>query len=173
MKFINVDLDGVLANFNKRAEEIAGPNFTTELESPGWGVFAKHQHLYRDLELMPDARELWKHLSQYNVRILTAIPKRAHFPHAVDDKREWVYKHFGPNIRVAFGPFAKDKQYWCSVGDILIDDMKINCDQWEGRGGFAVQHKSTDDTIVELDKIFTNYISPLNLEILYFSKKGM
>lgn len=57
-------------------------------------------------------------------------------------------------MKVNFGPYAKDKQYHCEVGDILIDDSSINIEQWRARGGIGILHTSTDDTIEQLRKLY-------------------
>ena len=147
-----VDLDGVLANFEKEVEFLVGSNWKEEIDSPNWGKIAEFQDIYLNLPRMDDAYDLWEFLTAnfHNVQILTAIPRRAYFPDAVNHKREWVHKHFGPDVKVNFGPYAQDKQYHCRPGDLLIDDMKINCDQWRDRKGWSVCHTSAGDTINEI-----------------------
>ena len=147
---IYVDLDGVLANMEGYLQRHYGDNWKTEIEKPNWGdVATSHQRLYLDLEPMADAHELWDWLNKtYNhVEILTAIPKRAYFPNAVNDKRDWVHKHFGKSVKVNFGPYAYDKQFHCTPGDILIDDMQINIEQWNTVGGYGILHTTAEDSI--------------------------
>lgn len=152
---VYVDLDGVLANFEGKAIELFGAKWRDELEKPNWGEFSKFTNLYEILEPMHDAKYLWQYITaRYeDVQILTAIPKRAHFPNAVNDKRAWVYKHFGSNVRVNFGPYAQDKQYHCKPSDILIDDMLINCEQWNTNNGNAILHTSAEDSIKSLIRL--------------------
>lgn len=150
---VMVDMDGVIVNFEHKAIELFGVDWKSEIKKPGWGKFNEIQNLYELLEPMPDAFELWEYLTDNfdDVQILTAIPKRAHFPEVVNHKRDWVHRHFGSDVRVNYGPFAQDKQYHCRPGDILIDDMKINCDQWIDAGGLAILHTSAFDTIRALE----------------------
>ena len=145
-----LDLDGVLANMEGYLQEHYGDKWKEEIEKPNWGdVGASHQRIYSKLEPMPDAHQLVKDLRFWfdDIRILTAIPKRAHFPHAVNDKRDWVHKHFGSDMKVHFGPYAYDKQFHCQPGDYLIDDMKINIEQWNAVGGYGILHTSAEDSI--------------------------
>lgn len=144
-------MDGVIADFHNTANKLLGHDWKLEVEKPNWGALSKIENLYEVLEPMPDARELWEFLQRSfdDVQILTAIPKRAHFPEAVNHKRAWVNKHFGA-VRVNFGPYAFDKQFHCRPGDILIDDTSINCDQWTKAGGRAILHTSAVDTITLL-----------------------
>lgn len=150
---IFVDMDGVVANFEGKAIELFGADWKSEIEKPNWGRVSEIQNLYETLEPMPDAHELWDYL-KYNfddVQILTAIPKRAHFPEVVNHKRAWVHRHFGP-VRVNFGPYAFDKQFHCRTSDdILIDDTAINCNQWIEADGRAILHTSASNTIHTLE----------------------
>ena len=151
-----VDMDGVLADFETFANSYLGSEWKVEVEMPNWGRLSQCQNLYSMLSPMPDAYDLWRYLhgrfDYQDIQILTAIPSRAYFPSAVDDKREWVAKHFGKNVKVNFGPYAKDKQYHCKEGDILIDDMERNINQWIARGGIGIFHRDAKSTIDELYK---------------------
>lgn len=156
---VYIDLDGVLANFGATASKLT-PNgdWRSEVEKPSWGCLSQTQDLYRILEPMPDSYLLWKYLRHEfdRVEILTAIPRRVHFPNAVNHKREWVWKYFGGHVKVNFGPYAYDKQFHCEPGDILIDDSEINCNQWKLRAGKAIQHISAVDTIEQISRLYIN-----------------
>jgi 5'-nucleotidase len=163
---IYVDLDGVLADFDAKIFELFGGRGKAEIEKPNWGLVAEHQNIYATLSPMSDAFDLMNYLEHDfapayrdllmvfgtpKIEILSAIPKRGHFPHAANDKRNWVHDHFGV-YRVNFGPYAQDKQYHLrSEYDVLIDDMKINVDQWTARGGLGVLHSCATDTRLLLD----------------------
>jgi len=154
---VYVDLDGVLADFDNFGLETFGPDWRKEVEKDNWGAFSEIQDLYMQLNPLHDAQVLWDYLHSTfphsDVQILTAIPKRAYFPEAVNDKRDWVHKHFSNKTRVNFGPYAYDKQFHCLPGDILIDDMVRNIDQWNMVGGIGIVHTSAEATIAELKKV--------------------
>lgn len=144
---IYIDLDGVLFNFDKRAEEILGKPFK-QGDNQIWEELQKHPNFFSQLELMPDAMELWNHIKHLKPIVLTAIPRIRTFPLAEQHKREAVAKHFGDHVEVRIGPFARDKQYHCkSPGEILIDDNPINICQWSNRGGVGIYHQNTEVTI--------------------------
>lgn len=144
MSTVYIDLDGVLANMDKKAKEILGEN-CTEIQEKEWNILKeKCPNFYRELELMPSAEELWDTwqlscaFSGANLKILTAIPRRINWYETVNQKREWVWEHFGKNVEVMFGPFAYDKQFYCrSNRDVLVDDMALNIQQWKDRGGMG------------------------------------
>ena len=152
---IYLDMDGVLADFEKKAHELFGEQWKQEVESAGWGKFSQHPDIYETLEPMPDAIELYEGCCELmddrnHVQILTAIPKRAEFVNAARHKIEWARKHIDPNIRVVLGPHAQDKQYHARDRDVLIDDMERNIIQWREKGGVGVIHISAKLSLDEL-----------------------
>lgn len=160
MTTVYLDMDGVLADFEGTVQALLGTdtNWKEEIEKPNWGEVSQIQNLYSILQPMHDAQELWDFVtSKFNdVQILTAIPKRAHFPEAVNDKRNWIYKHFGSSVKVNFGPYAYDKQFHCKRHDILIDDAAINIRQWHARNGVGILHQNAKTTISLLRDMFPN-----------------
>lgn len=155
------DMDGVLADFDRKAIELIGKrlrDFTSSVE--GWAVMEKHQDIYYRLEKMPDAdqlvHEVFKLAYQYGYTpgVLTAIPKYGRIVNAVQHKRAWLAEKFPlyPELLTNFniGPHAVDKQNHCKFGHILIDDSVMNIPQWNARNGFGILHTSAADTIKQL-----------------------
>lgn len=153
---IYLDLDGTLADFEKKAIELFGDQWKQEVEAAGWGQFTKYPNIYEILEPMPDALELYEGCCEIiddinHVQILTALPRRAEFVDAAKHKIEWARKYIHRDIRVNFGPHAQDKQYHIrSDRDVLIDDMERNIIQWRESGGVGVVHVSAKQSLEEL-----------------------
>ena len=150
-------MDGVLVDFERTAFELFGANWKHEIDKPNWGAFSKHPNLYEILKPMDDAMELYNGcvelVGKDYVSCLTALPNRArnYFPDAAQHKIEWAIKYIDPSLRVYFGPFARDKQFHVRHKcDILIDDMPINIDQWNSKGGIGILHTSAKDTLEKL-----------------------
>jgi hypothetical protein len=147
-------MDGVLADLEGYVKSLYGD--LREINKPNWGdIGLNHGDLYSKLDLMPGATELWDYCSRHfdNVQILTALPRRCYMPDAINHKRDWIHKHFGEDVRVNFGPYAVDKQYWADGKNILVDDMRINIEQWNSRGGIGILHsKYTSLTLLELEQ---------------------
>jgi 5'(3')-deoxyribonucleotidase len=150
---IYVDLDGVLANFDKAAERqlktdniykyefVWGPNkFWTEMN--------KDPLFFRDLELMPDAKHLWAKIEHMEPVILTALP-RTNASRVAEQKCSWVLNNFGSKVAVVTCPTA-DKPNYCKPGDILIDDRAVNRDAWIAAGGTYIIHTSAANTVTTL-----------------------
>lgn len=110
-----IDMDGVLADFDKRAAEL-------ELQGIKGSSLFKHESAFRDLEPIEGAIEAW-HLLQdkYETYILSTPPWSN--PNAWAEKRIWVEKYLGKA--------AKKKLILCHNkglvrGDFLIDDRIAN-----------------------------------------------
>lgn len=148
---IHVDLDGVLADFDKFVLQNVGRTFTHNVGPAGdkemWTFLQNVPNLYFKLELTPYAKEMWELVNSFgaNVEILTAIPRRTSMPTAEQDKRDWVAKHFGHDVHVKIGPFSRDKWKHAKPGDILIDDRPDNIREWINNGfGIGIFHEYND-----------------------------
>ena len=144
---IYLDMDGVVADWDAKAQEILGkPKSSVNGRWPDsdWARLRDFPHFYRVLAKMPRADELVDLARQFrdelgwDLYFLTAIPHDNDVPDAFTDKVEWAQEYY-PDIRVHFGPYSNDKQDHCRPGDILVDDRSDNCAQWISRGGTAVR----------------------------------
>lgn len=148
---IYVDLDGVIADFDKFVFDNMGRTFVHEVGPKGdkemWEFLATVSHLYYNLEPTQYAHELWAHIKSFgsNVEILTAIPRRTTIAEAEQDKRDWVARYFGSDVKVNIGPYSRDKWKHAKPGDILIDDRSDNITDWITKGfGCGILHNYTD-----------------------------
>lgn len=167
------DLDGVLADFKRELSEkvfkdtqaeLGGDNAYSEqryaadpkFRSYMWKAVALYQKrhgpvVWRDLELMPDAMELWNYLKRHNPQILTATGDAKY--QALPQKREWVTKHLGSSVRVNHVKAAPLKVGFAGQNRILIDDQARAIDPWVSAGGIGILHTSAQKTISELKKL--------------------
>lgn len=110
-----IDMDGPLANFDKRAKEL-------EAEGIKGSKLFKHPSAYKDLEPVEGAVDAWNKLQKkYDTYILSTPPWSN--PDAWSEKRRWVEKYIGET--------AKKKLILCHnkgivKGDYLIDDRVAN-----------------------------------------------
>jgi 5'(3')-deoxyribonucleotidase len=116
-----VDMDGVLANFGKKVNEI--------MSDPTIPIyFKKHPDeidgVFRDLEPLQEAFESVVKLhksNKYDLFIATTAPWKN--PSSFSDKRIWIKKHFGDIFeKKMFITHRKD----LLLGDYLIDDRLAN-----------------------------------------------
>lgn len=150
MNTIYLDMDGVLADFEKTAKQIIKP-VDGELHKDSqsywprdqWEQLLAYPHLYRQLDKMPQADVMVQIARRFrddlgwNLRALTAIPRRNDIPFVFEDKIDWMRKHYA-DIPVFFGPYSEDKHRFCQPGDILVDDRLSNIEQWRAASGLAV-----------------------------------
>lgn len=149
-----IDLDGVLADFDKKKLEIFG---TLDVQDEiMWPVIHKYEpYFFLDLELKPDAIILFKYCKQFSPIILTALPKK-NSEVCEKQKRSWVKDHLG-EIQV-ITCFREEKQKYSVPGAILIDDNKNNIREWNMWGkwnipsGFGILHNNAQETMLILEK---------------------
>lgn len=132
---IFLDMDGVLADFDRLVFERVGRTFDRS-DGEMWNHLVKIDRLYFELEPLPHAFQLWDLAhSLGRVEVLTAIPRRSTMPWAERDKRAWIVKHFGVDTPVRIGPFSRDKWKHAAPGDILVDDRHDNIVDWTNKAG--------------------------------------
>jgi 5'(3')-deoxyribonucleotidase len=147
------DLDGVLANFDKGFQDLGYPPPQEFMDKYGkdafWKILPQHPRFFRDLEWMPDGKELWSYIKQFNPTILSAPARESTMPHCKEDKIAWVKEHLG-NIEIIIDA---NKGKYTNDGDILIDDREKNIIQWEAANGVGILHTSAADTIKKLQQL--------------------
>jgi len=155
-----LDMDGVLADFEGWAADTFGEHeWKREINLPNWGLFTKYTNIFSLLPLMPGAIELYNHCvdimeDKNQVQILTALPQRSPemLQTAAQHKIEWARKHISKDVRVRFGPFAKDKKFHVHQSDdVLVDDVSSNIEEWRAAGGHGILHLDAQRSIIDLE----------------------
>lgn len=153
MRKLYIDLDGVMADFDKHFIDLFGIE-SNKLDDPVmWKWINSHGSFFRDLPMCEGALDFFKSVLHLDPIILTACPK-TNYPAAAIQKREWVREHLSTEIQVIpmLGGVNK-KLFMHSQGDVLIDDFEKNCKSWREHGGMAIQHKNFRSTKKELELI--------------------
>lgn len=159
-----IDMDGVVADFNKFASTVLHIQVEPGAQKWSEGQWAKlrdYPGLYRYLpktskadEIISTAR-MFRNILNWPIYMLTAVPKGNDVPDAFHDKILWMQKYY-PDIRVRFGPFAVNKKDHCKPGDVLIDDRISTCEEWTAAGGRAILATDLDRALQELKLLFEN-----------------
>jgi hypothetical protein len=144
---IYVDLDGVLADFDKHHETVFGVRADKQADNVDWRAVRAVPDFYLNLPPMSDMRELWDYVKPYKPIVLTGVP--ASVKEAPMNKIAWVEKHLGAGVPVICCR-SKDKFRQALPGDILIDDWEKHRHLWEGAGGVWITHRSASETITAL-----------------------
>lgn len=162
---IFVDLDGVLAAFSKGMSkavyevygEVIAHNedeyernkeYQKKMWKACWEYQSRGGELWYELDLMPDAMDLWNYIKHHNPQILSATGHKKFG--AEGQKRRWVPEKFGDGIVVNLTFSASEKAIYAAPNRILIDDKLKAINPWEEAGGIGVHHTSAVDSIRKL-----------------------
>ena len=157
--YIYLDMDGVVADFDKRFQDLSGLLPQAYVDKYGLNAFwdlidEKHKvAFWRGIELMPGAKKLVDFVSKYPYEMLTApsIKKQS-----VIGKGLWVKDKVGilyPSKPKVTYRKAKEKHLVkpnLTKFDILIDDKPSTIDRWNSAGGTAIFYKNADQVIKDL-----------------------
>ena len=151
---IYLDLDGVIADFNKYYKSIY------HMEPREAEKQKKFRPLFHELindggfsklDKMPDADVGLEFLRKCSVptQILSSTSNEAYYEAISKQKMVWLQK-FGITFNPIFVPGKRLKQEYAAPDKIIIDDTESIIDQWRAKGGIAIWHKNWADTLVQL-----------------------
>jgi len=157
---IYVDMDGVVADFDKRFRDLSGMNPNDYEAKNGKNAFwdfidVKHKlAFWVGIPPMQDAQRLIDYVSKHDYEMLTApsIKKESLMGKGLWI-RNWAKKGLFPSKpKVNYKP-AKNKHHFAAPNHILIDDKQSTIDSWNAAGGIGILHTSAGNTINQLKKI--------------------
>lgn len=146
-----LDMDGVLADFNKNFAKIK----TSDQDNIRFRDAVLTYRIFEDLDFMPDAHQLLNHVAKLrdiNVEILTSMGTfdQERGIAAKQQKLHWLNKHnitYKPN----FVRTKTEKAQFAGSTSILIDDS-IGCiAPYIRNGGHGILHVNASDSIRILD----------------------
>ena len=160
--YIYLDMDGVVADFDKRFEELSGMLPQSYVDKNGLKAFwdlidEKHKvAFWRGIELMPGAEQLVRYVEQHPFEMLTApsIKKQS-----VIGKSLWVKDKVGtlysmkPKVTYRSAKQKHTVKPNLSKFDILIDDKGSTIDNWNAAGGTAILYQNAGQVINDLKKL--------------------
>lgn len=154
---IYFDLDGVLANFDKKVFDDTGL-YPHQMSKKELFTYMKTvDRFYGVLEPIKPMVAVFKTvraLYGHGCEVLTALPLVQDHPTAQYDKVQWVKDHLGVGIQTNCVSRRQLKSTFCrDLTDILIDDNEHICNEWNTAGGIAVMHVSLSETLNTLKKL--------------------
>jgi 5'(3')-deoxyribonucleotidase len=158
---IYCDMDGVLVDLIGGMSKILNipnlsqKNFDSIINPIKPKIDEDHPDLFAKLPWMPDGKTLWKYISKYKVEILSAHTTTWQ-PKSKSGKIKWIENNLRPKphfSNIVLRTQKKDYAKTDGVPNILIDDWSKNIKEWQSAGGIAIQHKSANQTILELKKL--------------------
>ena len=145
---IQIDMDGVLADFEKRACELLVSDKVYDKKAM-WSAIKHHirngGRFWYELEKMHLVDEMLDLIITLGKRneILTAT---GYEDTAAQDKRDWVSEHT-PGFRVNLVRSSKDKALYAQPHILLIDDREKSIEPWIAAGGVGILHTDALSTM--------------------------
>jgi hypothetical protein len=144
-----LDLDGVLADFDRGVEAVTGRRPEELKLRDMWRALAKAPDFYGTLEFMHDAEELWEFCRPFRPTILTGLPFGSWAP---AQKERWVRRMLGADVPI-LTCMSRDKHNYSAPGHVLVDDRASARDAWERAGGVFVHHVDAARSIAALRRL--------------------
>ncbi len=154
---IYCDMDQVLCDFLKGADEAVMDKFVTFDRGSRWDVITKMgKKFWANLDWMIGGQQLYKFISRYNPNVLSAYSDKD-ANGSRQGKMQWLRKNTKFKRSKIHLVLREQKKKFAKSSDgkpnILIDDYQKNVIEWERAGGIGIIHKSTPFTIQELKKL--------------------
>lgn len=155
LSVIYLDMDGVIADFNKRYYELYGsyPERGAKKQKDfdvNFDRLIAEGH-FATLDLMPGAQTLIDFLRKAPVptQILSSTSSEARYDAIAKQKLIWLQTHgitFKPNLV----PGKRFKKDYAKPDALLIDDTEVLIDQFREAGGNAIWHRDIPTTMAML-----------------------
>lgn len=165
VKKIQVDLDGVVADFDKGANDAIMRYFSTPKSEASkrelWQSVSLYQKefgetFWLNLPLMSDAMVLWDFVTSLGVpvEILSACGNKGF--NADPQKRVWCQQlklADGQPVKVNLTETSPQKAAYANPDVVLIDDRLKSIEPWVQAGGIGILHVNAAYTIAQLTKL--------------------
>ena len=153
---IYCDMDMVLCDFLKGAEEVLGTSFIKADKTKRWPTISAKKDFWVSLEWMPGSKKMWTFINKYDAHILSAYSTKD--ANSRKGKLDWLRKNAKLTQRSRIHlVLREDKQKFAMTQDgkpnLLIDDYIKNINEFKARGGIGIHHTSSRNTIAELKKL--------------------
>ena len=151
---IYCDLDQVLVNFMKGADEAVGGSFVNSDKEERWNAINQTKGFWANLEWMPGAKRLYQFIEKYDPYVLSAFSGRD--PTSKRGKMKWLAKNTNwKKGKINLVMRSHKQKYATTNGEpnVLIDDYEKNIKEWENKGGIGIHHTNVGETISELRRI--------------------
>lgn len=154
---IYFDMDGVLADFDGYLRAHNMPHkpmnsYNPQVDDLMWTAIRSVPHFYLQLAPNMDAVQLFNTMRvKYNCEVLTAKPaEKRGITTAEEDKREWVHRYLGADVKVNVTTWRDKKNYCVGKGSILLDDFNKTVEAWNAAGGTGILYTTAGEALRQL-----------------------
>lgn len=144
---IFVDMDGVLADFDRHYETVFGVRPCKKKDNVDWKNVRLIKDFFFNIPPMQDLPDLWDGIAKHKPIVLTGIPESV--ADAAENKKAWVRRWIGKEVGVICCP-SKHKYHYAHTGRILIDDRDKYKQLWLQAGGTWITHHNASKTLQKL-----------------------
>ena len=154
IKTIYLDMDGVIANFEKRYKELfqtmPGRDDKSSRFNKNFDEFIATKQ-FASLEMMPQAEQLISFLKGIDIptKILSSTASEARHDEISKQKLLWLETH-GIDFEPIFVPGKRLKYKYANNESLIIDDTVSVVDDWRRAGGHAIWHNNVPATLAML-----------------------
>lgn len=151
---IYLDMDGVIANFEKRYIELFNVEPSSARDYKEFNTFfdkfVEDGH-FETLEMMPDAMDLVRALRNAlpPTQILSSTASQKRHEAISAQKIKWLQTH-DIDFQRNFVPGKHLKKKYARTDTLIIDDTESVINDWRAAGGVAILHKNIPDTLAQL-----------------------
>lgn len=136
---IYIDMDGVVADFDKAILEVFGEEYCDRVATDFWKDVCVEQKVF---ERMPPIHEgmnmVHRIKANHDICFMTSTGGLPHHIDIAKQKLTWLHEHDLGKYPVAFCMNTKGKGLYAHPGAVLIDDRQKVCDAWAEGGGDAI-----------------------------------
>lgn len=157
VKRVLVDMDGVVADFEKRVSDLFTVSIADMINNGSWQEVKEelcNSNFFFELEEMPLVAILKKHIGKFE--ILTAVGNYNTLG-VVELKMLWLDKVFGQDHNIPFHWVNKThkKAEYAHKNTLLIDDRIKSTNPFENRGGQVILFNNEKEQITEIDNLLS------------------
>jgi len=157
---IYCDMDGVIVDLLKGLRDALGRSYDPEEwhknSEEKKQIIRDHPNFWVNLPPTIDYGPLWSYIQCFNPCILTAYAEWDE-KDCTEEKWLWNLKHTKVPANRFFCVKRSEKQLFAVNSDgtpnVLIDDYKLNIQEWKAAGGIGVMHHDAASTIMKLKNL--------------------